>query len=155
MEFHSKHPLNNITHNNPYSMLEALIPFVDYPMKLPLALFIKYHELRLIVNAFQEEEKLSQYGLHSSSNDPLEILANVMGLSPELLKTIMSMMDNMNTSGNNSSDNMSTEANRVIQHYVSNNNPPTHDYSFDDNIQNIFTEYDMLQAAEYSENQGG
>lgn len=136
-------------------MLEALIPFVDYPMKLPLALFIKYQELRLIVNAFQEEEKLSQYGLHSASNDPLEILANVMGLSPELLKTIMSMMDNMNTSGNNSSDNMPAEANKVIQHYVNYNNSSTQDYSFDDNIQNLFAEYDMLQAAEYSENQGG
>ena len=131
MDFHSSHPLDNITRNNPYSMLEALIPFVDYPMKLPLALLVKYYEVRLILNAFQSIDSLSKYGLHNTSNDPMEMLGNVMGISPEMLKTLMSLMEN--------------QSNQADQNNFGNRD------NLDDNIKNIFAEYDMLQAAEYTE----
>lgn len=186
MDFHSSHPLDNITRNNPYSMLEALIPFVDYPMKLPLALLVKYYEVRLILNAFQSNDTLSKYGLHNTSNDPMEMLGNIMGISPEMLKTLMSLMESQNTSSvydNQVSQNASNAYNNPdSQNYqggnttdmsythktpddISYQNQSYNDFNnyeqshnsfdsadnLDDNIKNIFAEYDMLQAAEYSE----
>lgn len=197
MDFHSSHPLDNITRNNPYSMLEALIPFVDYPMKLPLALLVKYYEVRLILNAFQSNDTLSRYGLHNTSNDPMEMLGNIMGISPEMLKTLMSLMESQNTSnvyadpsnqntsgayddpdGQNASSTYNNPGNQKYQGFNTKDTSYTHktpdDISYqnqsnngfnnhvrpssfdttdnlDDNIKNIFAEYDMLQAAEYSE----
>ena len=174
MDFHSSHPLDNITRNNPYSMLEALIPFVDYPMKLPLALLVKYYEVRLILNAFQSSDTLSRYGLHNTSGDPMEMLGNIMGISPEMLKTLMSLMESQNTSnvydnpgnqnyqGGNTTDTSSAQKtpgdiSYLNQSYNDFNNYEQSHNSFDsadnldDNIKNIFSEYDMLQAAEYSE----
>ena len=176
MEFHSSHPLDNITRNNPYSMLEALIPFVDYSMKLPLALLVKYYEIRLIFDAFQSKDTLFRYGLHSSSGDPMDMLANIIGVSPEMIKTLMSMMESQsntdlyNVQGNQSSyrntDNY-TENTRsddispgkdTTGSYINNFDNNTEynfddktGYNFDDNIGNIFAEYDMLQAAEYTD----
>lgn len=214
MELKGSHPLENITRGNPYSMLEALIPFVDYPMKLPLALLIKYQELRLILNAFQSADSLSKYGLHNSSSDPMEMLGSIMGISPEMLKTLMSLMEsqgnffseqnvsdsdcnnyvnyNINNANiyknaadkqdnyvNNNVNNTNEYTNTAYNHsnyvnktadnvseysyasgnnhsYVNNNGSisapadPKHD-SFDENIKNIFAEYDLLQAAEYNE----
>ena len=143
MEFNSSHPLNNITKNNPYSMLEALIPFVDYPMKLPLALLVKYYEFRLIIDAFKTTEKIAGYGLHNPINDPMEMLGSILGISPEMLKTVMSMMKESENSY--SVDNL---------HNVTSFNNESTD-SFDDNINNIFAEYDLLQAAEYNIDDNG
>ena len=198
MEFHSNHPLENITRNNPYSILEALIPFVDYPMKLPLALLVKYQEVRLILNAFQSTDTLSKYGLHNSSTDPMDIMANIMGVSPEMLKTLMSIMETQKSNYNSSSETMNSSNNNTsptdyVNHITDTNNMgrddsfsntnttsnysnatdynntvdynKTTDYnnqssshsdnfqldSLDENIKNIFAEYDLLQAAEYNE----
>lgn len=169
MEFHSNHPLENITRNNPYSILEALIPFVDYPMKLPLALLVKYQEVRLILNAFQSADTLSKYGLHNSSTDPMDMMANIMGVSPEMLKTLMSIMETQKSNYNSSSETMNSSNNNTsptdyvnlfsnIKNSVSDNDirntSPSDNFqldSLDENIKNIFAEYDLLQAAEYNE----
>ncbi len=162
MDFHNNHPLNNITRNNPYSMLEALIPFVDYPMKLPLALFIKYHELRLIVEAFQSIDSLSQYGLHNTSSNPMDMLASFTGISPEILKTMMSLNENQNiqytnnTTGgtDNTINNYNTTINDTSNTINTNTADKTYNFdeeSFDEKIKNIFAEYDLLQASEYSD----
>ena len=140
MEFHSSHPLDNITRQNPYSMLEALIPFVDYPMKLVLLFMIKYQEMRLLLDAFQSVDNLSKYGLHNSSNNPFDMLGNIMGVSPEMLKTFMSFAE--------SRSNDATAKDYVNQTFFSDKQS---DNSFDENIKNIFAEYDLLQAAEYNE----
>ena len=169
MEFHSNHPLENITRNNPYSILEALIPFVDYPMKLPLALLVKYQEVRLILNAFQSTDTLSKYGLHNSSTDPMDMMANIIGVSPEMLKTLMSIMETQKSNYNSSSETMNSSNNNTsptdyvnlfsnIKNSVSDNDirntSPSDNFqldSLDENIKNIFAEYDLLQAAEYNE----
>lgn len=176
MELHSSHPLDNITRNNPYSMLEALIPFVDYPMKLPLALMVKYQEMRLILNAFRSVDSLSQYGLHNTSSDPMEMLGNIMGISPEMLRTLTSLMETQNINfseamGNfntdefqsrkdyvnqNNTGNNYTNQNYTRQNYVNNNDENSSksyqaNNSFDEKIKNIFAEYDLLQAAEYNQ----
>ena len=162
MEFHGSHPLDNITRNNPYSILEALIPFVDYPMKLPLALLVKYFEVRLILNTFQSHNDLSKYGLHNNINDPMEILGNVMGISPDMIRTLMTLMESqsfndINTGQNDDQQPLHNTYDYFGQNYEHfdykdiNDQDIDNNDSFDNNIKNIFAEYDLLQAAEYNE----
>ncbi len=103
MDFNNRHPLNAIDGYESLSMLEALIPFVEYPLKLPLALFIKFSEIRLIIKCFQSPNNLTRLGLHCAANDPWEMIGSLTGMSPELIRTMMSMMDS-----GGSFDNMSS-----------------------------------------------
>ncbi|MBQ9983082.1 MAG: hypothetical protein IJP29_00675 [Lachnospiraceae bacterium] len=87
------HPFNAIQGYEQLSMLESLIPFVDFSMKLPLALFIKFSEIRLIINCFQSRDNLIRLGLHNATNDPLDMIAHLTGMAPEMLKMMFSMMN--------------------------------------------------------------
>ena len=180
MEQFPRHPLNAITNNNPMSMLEALIPFVDYPMKLPLALLIKANEIMLILRAFQSLDYLSRIGLHNPSKDPMDMLGSLTGMSPEMLKMMMSVLNNSDTAGNadllsslmgggqpppdvsSLFSNMQADPPRSAAPPFANdtpsspesstyNTPPDETTSFDDRIQQILSEYDMMQAAELNQ----
>ena len=74
-------------------MLEALIPFVDYPMKLPLALLIKANEIRLIIHAFHSLDYLSKIGLHNSSKDPIDMISSFTGILGFYLGKFIYIMD--------------------------------------------------------------
>lgn len=93
MDFKNRHPLNAIEGYESLSMLEALIPFVDYSLKLPLALFLKFSETRLIIKCFQSNNNLVRLGLHNPCNSPLEMICSFTGMSPDMLKMLFSMMD--------------------------------------------------------------
>lgn len=180
MEQFPRHPLNAITNNNPMSMLEALIPFVDYPMKLPLALLIKANEIMLILRAFQSLDYLSRIGLHNPSKDPMDMLGSLTGMSPEMLKMMMSVLNNSDTAGNadllsslmggsqpppdvsSLFSNMQADPPRSAAPPFANDTPsspesstystaPDETTSFDDRIQQILSEYDMMQAAELNQ----
>lgn len=165
MEFPNNHPLDAITRNNPYSMLEALIPFVDSSMKLALALIVKYYEVKMILNAFKSNDIITAYGLHKESKDPMDMIAGLTGMSPDMLKTIMNVMqetqDNTlhnieypdKNQGLHNSIQSIRDSNLHNADHVNNTqyiHTGTSD-SFDDNINKIFADYDLLQAAEYNE----
>lgn len=180
MESKKRHPLECITNCESLSMLESLIPFVEYPLKLPLALFIKFTEIRLIINAFRSIDTLSRLGLNSASSSPTDMLCALTGMSPEMLRILMSLSENMNgsfspemlsgLSGQNGMD-FSNIANIFGQFNKggkdsplssfdvtdtsesSDTNGSTYDNtgdSFDAAIQNILSEYDMAQAENYT-----
>lgn len=167
MERSIRHPLDAITNNNPISMLETLIPFVDYPMKLPLALLIKAYEIRLIVQAFQSIDYLSRIGLHNPSKDPMDMLGSLTGISPDMLKVVMSMMNSQDATDNSDllSSLLGGQPPPDLSSLFSNmqpspdasaepaGNPISHsnDAAFDDRIQQILSEYDMMQAAQLDE----
>lgn len=180
MESKNRHPLECITNCESLSMLESLIPFVEYPLKLPLALFIKFTEIRLIINAFRSVDNLSRLGLHSASSSPTDMLCALTGMSPEMLKMLMSLSENTNgtfspemlsgLTGQNGMDisnivNMFNQFNKGGTdgppppfHASGTSDPPTtreytessSDDSFDAAIQNILAEYDMSQAEGYT-----
>ena len=95
MDRNNRHPLESITNSQSLSMLESLIPFVDYPLKLPLALFIKFSEIKLIINAFRSLENLSRLGLHHDSNSSTDILCALTGMSPEMMQMLFSLTENL------------------------------------------------------------
>lgn len=180
MEPKNRHPLECITNCESLSMLESLIPFVEYPLKLPLALFIKFTEIRLIINAFRSVDNLSRLGLHSPSSSPTDMLCALTGMSPEMLKMLMSLSENTNGSfspemlsgltGQNGMDisNIVNMFNQFNKDGTDGPPPPfqasgtseppntgTHtesspDDSFDAAIRNILAEYDMEQAESYT-----
>ena len=180
MDQNNRHPLGAITNRGSLSMLEALIPFVEYPLKLPLALFIKFTEIRMIINAFHSLEDLTRLGLHNMSNSPTDMLCSLTGISPEMLNMLFSFSENMGNSfspdmfsglAGNSGMDFSNLAN-MFQSASNHAGPPPPppgpnpnpfpdspmygqpnggNEEFNRKIQNIFAEYDMLQAAEYDQ----
>lgn len=170
MDTGNRHPLEIITKNNSLSMLEALIPFVDYPLKLPLALLIKWNEIRLIINAFHSLNNLSGMGLHQPTKDPFEMLCGMAGISPDMLKMLMSTMENNKNgfspelfsqmSGGGAPD-LSSMTNLFGQNeqpepftaedtFSYNDSPAYAEKDFDARIQSILTEYDLSQAEQLS-----
>ncbi len=180
MESKNRHPLECITNCESLSMLESLIPFVEYPLKLPLALFIKFTEIRMIINAFRSVDNLSRLGLHFASSSPTDMLCALTGMSPEMLKMLMSLSENTNGSfspemlsgltGQNGMDisNIVSMFNQFNKTGTDGPPPPFHasdtddrpntrehtenfsDDSFDTAIQNILSEYDMAQAERFT-----
>jgi len=153
MDLKNRHPLNAIDGYENLSMLEALIPFVDYQLKLPLALFIKFNEVRLIIKCFQSPHNLSRLGLHCATNDPFDMIGSLTGMSPDLIKTMMSMMDVgdnsmfsdlFNNFTNNNSTNFTNEYHSSTA--PTGQHPPQSSDDFEDNIQRLLAEYDLQQA---------
>ncbi|MGN0439072.1 MAG: hypothetical protein ACI4F4_11150 [Lachnospiraceae bacterium] len=136
-------------------MLECLIPFVDYPLKLPLALFIKFNEIRLIMEAFQSLDAITALGLHNSTNSPTDMLCALTGMNKDMLNLIMTMTSQ--DLSKTQSDLFSTFAGMGQDFTKTNaspfentgNNHQTND--FNNNIANIFSQYDMEQAALYEQ----
>ncbi len=170
MEPTNRHPLDCITNQSGLSMLECLIPFVDFPLKLPLALFIKFNEIRMIMNAFHSFDSISGLGLNATSKSPTDMLCALTGISPEMMNLLMSMASGENGGlspdflsglsgfGQSFSDisGMNTKQNgNSNQHNYSAN--PLHSFTgktgLSENIANIFAEYDMEQAEAYTQEQ--
>lgn len=165
MEPKNRHPLECITNQGGLSMLEALIPFVEYPMKLPLALFIKFNEIKLIINAFRSIDNLTRLGLNAASGSPTDMLCALTGISPDILKMMMSLSESTNGSGlspemlsglsGQSEMDFSSLATILGQlgaqdSFQKPSNSDSH--SFDDALQRILSEYDMAQAEAYRSN---
>lgn len=172
MESINRHPLEVICSRSKLSMLEVLIPFVDFPWKFPLALFIKLDEIRLIAEAFQCRHTLCKLGLHNPNTDMMDILCSLTGMSPDMLRMIMSFMENtgdsfspdmlsglMGTSGMDFSNlssmfgqNADIKAASTPDNNFTNSNPfsfnnftdsqTSSNDDFDQNIQNILAQYD-------------
>ena len=143
MDFTNRHPLNAIEGYENLSMLEMLIPFVEPSLKLPLALFIKFSEVRLIIRCFQSTENLVRLGLHNPSNDPLDMVCALTGMSPDMLKMMFSMMDGNDNNLFSNLFNGNTDISNMM-------NNTSHSDDFDSNLQQLFAEYDLAQAEQYA-----
>lgn len=135
MDYNKQHPLSQITCGNSLSMLEMLIPYVDYPFKLPLALLIKFLEIRMIINTFHNTDSLERLGLHNKDNNPIDILCSLTGIPPDMLHMLMSMPEN-----NFSGMDFPFGNTNPFQEFDANSH--LNDNSFDDRINQIFAEYD-------------
>lgn len=152
MDFKNRHPLNAIDGYESLSMLEALIPFVEYQLKLPLALFIKFNEVRLIIKCFQSPNNLTRLGLHYANSDPWDMICSLTGMPPELVKMMMSMMDGGENSMfsdifNTFSNNKASYASNECHSNCGDGNTNTFGSGFStDNISNIMNMMQTMQA---------
>lgn len=98
-----RHPLDNLIRDDRLFIMEAIIPFVDDNMKAPLAMYIKFMELKAILEALRDPCYVNSCGLHKDINnqdDLFSSLANcgLMGGKDQLenMKKAMNMMNMMN-----------------------------------------------------------
>lgn len=101
---HCRHPLDSIYPNNSLLLLEAMIPYVEPSLRLPLALLIKIQEIQFILNAFHNPQTMKACGFDntaSNTEDMLLALCQAMGFDlNEQLKNaqnIQTMMNHMQT----------------------------------------------------------
>jgi hypothetical protein len=155
MDINRQHPLGQIAGYNSLSMLESLIPYVDYSLKLPLALFIKFNEIKLIIRTFQNKDAMLQSGLHNPNSSPYDLLGALTGISPEMLQMLLNLSQNgsfpfppeSNFNENGPPPDSSMPDFSVLSDLLHNNeNMP--DFSnaqtdnFDAQIDNLFAQYD-------------
>lgn len=102
---HCNHPLDHLYPNNSLLLLEALIPYVDSSLQLPLALLIKFQEIQFIVNSFSKPNVLKACGFDSASSNPQDMIfsiCNALGYtsSDQLsqIKNMQAMMQQMQQS---------------------------------------------------------
>lgn len=125
MEY-TRHLLDNLYPNNHLVLLEAMLPFVDPSMQLPLALYIKFQEVQFILQAFRSPEKLSSCGFHPgnmSNEDLLQSLGRSMGIDlqsqlrqMQQMQSMMSQM-NMNTTNENTDHSLFTDDQNMTNDY--------------------------------------
>lgn len=109
------HPLDNLISDNSLFLLEAMVPFVEYPYKKPLILFIKYRELSAILQGLDDPKHLSECGFdcHPKNTEDMinsmcQFLPGNYGESIKQMKQMMTMMEMMNQAqGNLSQTNLS------------------------------------------------
>lgn len=165
MDYNKQHPLSQITSGNSFSMLEMMIPYIDHPFKLPLALLIKFNEIRMIIYTLQHIDLARRFGLYNDNNTPADMLSALIGISPEMLQMLMSLSEsgfsdmgtdfpngfqnlfqNFDTSCdafcNNNSCNANPENNFNNYSQTSTTNNTENNYNFDDRINHIFENYD-------------
>lgn len=98
-----RHPLDNLIRDDRLFIMEAIIPFVDDNMKAPLAMYIKFMELKAILEALRDPGYVNSCGLHKDINNQDDIFSSLascglMGGKDQLenMKKAMNMMNMMN-----------------------------------------------------------
>lgn len=114
-----QHPLDKIYPNNSLLLLEAMIPYVDPSLKLPLAMLIKIQELRILMQVLNNPSQMDACGLNRGSgnmDELLNALCKAMGFDfMEQMNTMQNMMNTMNTM-NAMQEAYSTEKNASENH---------------------------------------
>ena len=95
-----QHPLDNIYPNNSLFLLEAMIPYLDASFQLPIALLIKVHEFRMLVEFFHNPTQMESCGFNRSqcgNEELLSMLCQTMGMNlPEQMPNMQAMMNMAN-----------------------------------------------------------
>jgi hypothetical protein len=96
------HPLDNLIGDNKLFLMEAILPYLDHNMKVPLAMYIKISELRSIMSALRDKDFVKSKGLHKDINNQEDILSSLAacglsGFSEKMneIKSAMTLMNSM------------------------------------------------------------
>ncbi len=102
------HPLDKLISDDSLFFLEAMVPFVEYPYKKPLVLFIKYRELMAIMKSLDNRDYISSCGFDCHPTTTEEMISDMCGFLPgnisssmQQMKQMMSMMEMMNMTQDN------------------------------------------------------
>ncbi len=97
------HPLDKLIGNHTFSFLEVMVPFVDYPFKKILVLFIKYQELMSIFHALDDRAFVEQCGFNCRPSSPEDMMTDICRFLPgnyadtiRQMRQMMQMMEVMN-----------------------------------------------------------
>lgn len=113
MQIPHSHPLDKLINDDRLFLLEAILPFIDSPMRMPLTLYLKTTELKLIMNALNNKNYINQCDFNRNINNQDDVLNSLSQCGfPDIasqmknLKSTMEMMKVMNMM-NETTSNMS------------------------------------------------
>lgn len=139
------HPLDKLISDDSLFFLEAMVPFVEYPYKKPLVLFIKYRELMSIMKSLDNKDYISSCGFDCHPKTTEEMLSDMCSFLPgnisspmQQMKQMMSMMEMMNMTQENNQDSNSLSS--MFSPFSTN---PTFNNS-NDNISNSGSLYESV-----------
>lgn len=97
------HPLDKLINNDSLFLMEALVPFVDSSLRMPLAVYIKVTELQLLIKALQNNTYVNNCGFCRDFHNEKDILSalsecgygDIAGQMSQM-KSAMEMMNVMN-----------------------------------------------------------
>ncbi len=97
------HPLDILVADNSISLLEALVPFVEFPFKKLLVFYIKYRELNAIVNSLNNRDFLKSCGFDCHPKNTEDMIQDMCKFMPgnmvgniKQMQQVFSMMQMMN-----------------------------------------------------------
>lgn len=101
-----QHPLDTIYSNNSLLLLEAMIPYLDSSLQLPIALLIKLQEMRTLMQFFHNPSLLERYGFNRmgcGNEELMSMLCQTMGLNipgqMSDMQSILNLANSMHLSG--------------------------------------------------------
>lgn len=99
------HPLDRLIADDSLFFLEAMVPFVDYSLKKPLVLFIKYRELMSILHCLDDRPYIESCGFDYHAGNTEDMISHMCNFLPgnfassiKQMQQMMSMMEMMNMS---------------------------------------------------------
>ncbi len=97
------HPLDILIADNSISMLETLVPFVEFPFKKLLVFYIKYRELTAIINSLNNRDFLKSCGFDCHPKTTEDMICDMCKFMPgnmvgniKQMQQVFSMMQMMN-----------------------------------------------------------
>ncbi len=97
------HPLDNLIKDKSSFWLEALVPFVDYKYKKLLIIYIKYKELKAILDCLEDIKYVESCGFNCKAHSMDDVITGLAGFMPKdfsdnivQMKSMLDMMQTMN-----------------------------------------------------------
>ena len=101
------HPLDIFIQDDSLFMMEAMLPFLDPQVMKPLAIYIKFTEMMIILNNINNQDYMRRCCFHKDINNYDAVLSSLkdMGMSEDIeqamrMKSAMDMMQHMNNTHN-------------------------------------------------------
>ena len=91
------HPLDKLISDDRLFLLEAILPFVDGPMRMPLIIYLKMMELQQIMRVINNQSYVRQCDFNRDLHNQNDILASLAQCGfPDIADQMMNMMQVMN-----------------------------------------------------------
>ena len=97
------HPLDIFIQDDSLFMMEAMLPFLDPQIMKPMAIYIKFTEMMIILNNINNQDYMRRCCFHKDINNYDAVLSSLkdMGMAEDIeqamrMKSAMDMMQRMN-----------------------------------------------------------
>ena len=154
------HPLDKLISDDRLFLLEAILPFVEGPMRMPLVIYLKMMELQQIMRVINNQSYIRQCDFNRDLHNQNDILASLAQCGfPDIADqmknmqqamNMMQFMNAMNQTGTPESPPDSSFQNNVTE--PGQEDIPPYDESRKDSVfsdfQSIFQAYDQTVQAE-------
>lgn len=97
------HPLDIFIQDDSLFMMEAMLPFLDPQIMKPMAIYIKFTEMMIILNNINNQDYMRRCCFHKDINNYDAVLSSLkdMGMAEDIeqamrMKSAMDMMQHMN-----------------------------------------------------------